>query len=275
MRRTANTRRARRRQTAWALLGLMAAGEVGHPAVARGIEYLARDPARRMANGASCPTPRSGFRACSICATTATGCSSRCSRWPAIAICGAAIRAGSRLGSDAPGIVVGLRAKRRIARAAGFPVEVGGGIRPARPKPRRGCRRRRDGADQLRARRRARSSRSGRALSSFPRKSSAMSVRSPPTPACGAVGRCGRRSPPRRQAHRRNRRRERKLHAETGSFPVISKPGAWRGRARRHAACPSPCSGRFAIRRSVRCRAPRWPRSTCTVGSRCSRCCEP
>jgi squalene-hopene/tetraprenyl-beta-curcumene cyclase len=29
-------------QTAWALLGLMAAGEVGHPAVARGIDYLAR-----------------------------------------------------------------------------------------------------------------------------------------------------------------------------------------------------------------------------------------
>src|SRR3954466_10726886 len=27
-------------QTAWALLGLMAAGEVGHPAVARGIKYL-------------------------------------------------------------------------------------------------------------------------------------------------------------------------------------------------------------------------------------------
>jgi len=29
-------------QTAWALLGLMAAGEVDHPAVARGIAYLAR-----------------------------------------------------------------------------------------------------------------------------------------------------------------------------------------------------------------------------------------
>ncbi len=29
-------------QTAWALLGLMAAGEVDHPAVARGIEYLRR-----------------------------------------------------------------------------------------------------------------------------------------------------------------------------------------------------------------------------------------
>ena len=29
-------------QTAWALLGLMACGEVGHPAVARGVEYLSR-----------------------------------------------------------------------------------------------------------------------------------------------------------------------------------------------------------------------------------------
>jgi squalene-hopene/tetraprenyl-beta-curcumene cyclase len=29
-------------QTAWALLGLMAAGEVDHPAVARGISYLQR-----------------------------------------------------------------------------------------------------------------------------------------------------------------------------------------------------------------------------------------
>ena len=29
-------------QTAWAMMGLMAAGEVGHPAVARGAEYLAR-----------------------------------------------------------------------------------------------------------------------------------------------------------------------------------------------------------------------------------------
>ena len=30
-------------QTAWALLGLMAAGDVDHPAVKRGIEYLSRD----------------------------------------------------------------------------------------------------------------------------------------------------------------------------------------------------------------------------------------
>jgi squalene-hopene/tetraprenyl-beta-curcumene cyclase len=29
-------------QTAWALMGLMAAGEVSHPAVARGVDYLMR-----------------------------------------------------------------------------------------------------------------------------------------------------------------------------------------------------------------------------------------
>ncbi len=34
-------------QTAWALLGLMAAGEVDHPAVARGIEYLTDNARRR------------------------------------------------------------------------------------------------------------------------------------------------------------------------------------------------------------------------------------
>ncbi len=34
-------------QTAWALLGLMAAGEVDHPAVKRGIEYLSRYAGRR------------------------------------------------------------------------------------------------------------------------------------------------------------------------------------------------------------------------------------
>jgi squalene-hopene/tetraprenyl-beta-curcumene cyclase len=32
-------------QTAWALLGLMAAGEIDHPAVDRGIDYLARNQA--------------------------------------------------------------------------------------------------------------------------------------------------------------------------------------------------------------------------------------
>ena len=60
-------------QTAWAVLGLMAAGAVDHPAVARGVAYLAatqRD-GRRVAR--SCRTTRSVSRACSICATTAIG----------------------------------------------------------------------------------------------------------------------------------------------------------------------------------------------------------
>ena len=38
-------------QTAWALLGLMAAGEVDHPAVARGIDYLSQNAGRRRVLG--------------------------------------------------------------------------------------------------------------------------------------------------------------------------------------------------------------------------------
>ena len=57
-------------QTAWALLGLMAAGEADHPAVARGIGVSAGDAAE-MADGASCHTTQSVFRACSTCAITA------------------------------------------------------------------------------------------------------------------------------------------------------------------------------------------------------------
>ena len=49
-------------QTAWALLGLMAAGEVDHPAVARGIEYLADDAGRRRLLGRAA-LHRDGFPA--------------------------------------------------------------------------------------------------------------------------------------------------------------------------------------------------------------------
>ena len=38
-------------QTAWAVLGFMAAGDVDHPAVARGITYLARTQERRRILG--------------------------------------------------------------------------------------------------------------------------------------------------------------------------------------------------------------------------------
>ena len=49
-----STRRARASQTAWALLGLMAAGDVDHPAVARGIDYLSQTQGgRRPLGGAA------------------------------------------------------------------------------------------------------------------------------------------------------------------------------------------------------------------------------
>ena len=71
-------------QTAWALLGLMAAGEVDHPAVARGIAYLSRT------QGADGVWPRSASRrpasrASSTCAITAIRSSSRSGRWRATA----------------------------------------------------------------------------------------------------------------------------------------------------------------------------------------------
>ena len=72
-------------QTAWALLGFMAAGEVDHPAVARGINI---SPSTRAptASGTRSATPRRVSRACSICATTAIRNSSRSGRWRATAI---------------------------------------------------------------------------------------------------------------------------------------------------------------------------------------------
>ena len=71
-------------QTAWALLGLMAAGEVDHPAVARGIAYL---QATQSDDGLwpRSTTPAAASRASSTCATTAIRSSSRCGRWRAIA----------------------------------------------------------------------------------------------------------------------------------------------------------------------------------------------
>ena len=71
-------------QTAWAVLGLMAAGEVEHPAVARGIEYLMGTQTEKGC-GTSSATRRPAFRGCSICAITATRSSFRSGRWRAIA----------------------------------------------------------------------------------------------------------------------------------------------------------------------------------------------
>ncbi len=48
-------------QTAWALLGLMAAGEADHPAVARGIAYLHGDAEAQTASGTELPYTAVGF----------------------------------------------------------------------------------------------------------------------------------------------------------------------------------------------------------------------
>ena len=74
-------------QTAWALLGLMAAGEVDHPAVARGIALAAGTRRTPTGCGGRSTTPAAVFRACSICAITAIRNSSRSGRWRATAIC--------------------------------------------------------------------------------------------------------------------------------------------------------------------------------------------
>ena len=70
-------------QTSWALLGLMAAGEIDHPAVERGIDYLVAHQAE-TASGTKRDSPRRAFRASSICAITAIRSSSRFGRWRAL-----------------------------------------------------------------------------------------------------------------------------------------------------------------------------------------------
>ena len=72
-------------QTAWALLALMAAGEVEHPAVARGVAYLQQHQAEE-GSGRRSVIPPPVSRGSSICATTAMGNSSRSGPWPATAI---------------------------------------------------------------------------------------------------------------------------------------------------------------------------------------------
>src|SRR5882762_2282706 len=58
-------------QTAWALLGLMAAGEVGNPAVARGVEYL-KSTQTKKGRGTSNASRQQAFRGCFICVIMAT-----------------------------------------------------------------------------------------------------------------------------------------------------------------------------------------------------------
>ena len=74
-------------QTAWALLGLMAAGEVGHPAVARGVEYLKAHRPKKGC-GTSSGTRQQAFRGCFIYAIMVIRSSFRSGRWRGIEISG-------------------------------------------------------------------------------------------------------------------------------------------------------------------------------------------
>ncbi len=87
-------------QTAWALLGLMAAGraDTGRWRVASRIWW---QPSAMTVAGPNCPTMPLVFLACSICAITAIAGTSRCWHWRATAICDAATRGMWRSGSDA------------------------------------------------------------------------------------------------------------------------------------------------------------------------------
>ena len=85
-------------QTAWALLGLMAAGDVDHPAVARGIAYLhAHAGRRRLLGRAALHRDRFPARVLSALPRLSRN-SSRCGRWRATAISKAAMRARWRSG---------------------------------------------------------------------------------------------------------------------------------------------------------------------------------
>ena len=72
-------------QTAWALLGLMASGEVDAPEVVRAFAIWPKRK-RGMGFGQKSASPRPDFRGSFTCAITAIRSSSRCGRWRVIAI---------------------------------------------------------------------------------------------------------------------------------------------------------------------------------------------
>ena len=114
-------------QTAWALLGLMAAGEVDHPAVARGIAYLQAHAGRRRACGRRTPTPAAASRASSTCATTAIRSSSRSGRWRATATCKRSNARRVALRHVMILAATGLQRERRIVAGPGVEAVAGGG----------------------------------------------------------------------------------------------------------------------------------------------------
>jgi hypothetical protein len=107
-------------QTAWAMLGLMAAGAGDHPALVRGVEYLLRTQASHGFWDEPYFTAV-GSLACSICATTAIRASSRSGHWRASATCCAMAIAPSPGGSEVVAVlaVSGMDFEARIASGPG------------------------------------------------------------------------------------------------------------------------------------------------------------
>ena len=72
-------------QTAWALIALMAVGEIDDASVERGIRYLAQTQGSDGFWSRGSASPRPASRRCSIFAITAMRSSSRSGRWPVTA----------------------------------------------------------------------------------------------------------------------------------------------------------------------------------------------
>ena len=139
-------RRPPRRRPPGRCSGLMAAGEVDHPAVARGIAYLQRTQDDDGLWRAGRTTPAAVSRASSICAITAIRNSSRSGRWRATAISSAAMSRRVRLRHVMILAVTGLqreaahrrRSRRRGRRRRRRSCAAGSGARPARRQRRSG-----------------------------------------------------------------------------------------------------------------------------------------
>ncbi len=118
-------------QTAWALLGLMAAGEVDHPPW-RGASSISSARRRLMDCGASRIIPAAAFPASSISTITAIRNSFRSGPWRATAISRRAIPAASRSGFEEGNLmtilaVTGLKREAEIAGGPGVVAVAGGG----------------------------------------------------------------------------------------------------------------------------------------------------
>ena len=115
-------------QTAWALLGLMAAGAGGSSGGgARRLAWLFAQPGSRTGCGSRRIIPAAAFRASSTSIITAIRNSSRSGRWRATAISRAAIPGASEFGLVTILAVTGLKREAEIAGGPGVVAVAGGG----------------------------------------------------------------------------------------------------------------------------------------------------